>query len=152
MDKIGPTFFDELAAADLSAMPSWGPDGVHDVSRLTPDDLRKLADVLAHHDPAKRLPPDCPSLAFWLTGLKLWGRYDDVDASIKRLESSDKPGEAALGILARMQFTASPGVTRTNLGTLAPAFGFTPADVDESLWRADRIFQGDLSGRWPVTS
>lgn len=106
--------------------------------------------------------PDCPSLPWWRTGLKLWfrtaedgkqvSRYADVDAAISALEAAGDVQTQRAGILAREQFEYANSVQRTDLLTLAPAFKFTPADVDESLWRADQVRRGDLTGVWPPTS
>ena len=99
--------------------------------------------------------PDCGSLAFWLTALDLWMRQDssgatvtrtaDVQAAVAKLVAAGNP----LGKLAARQLEYANTVLRADLLKLAPAFDFTPADVDESLWRADRVRRGDLTGVWP---
>lgn len=100
-------------------------------------------------------PPDCGSLAHWRTGLKIWlrngvRRYDDVDNAIRALETAPETGSQRAGLLAREQFEYANSVTRVELLRIAPLFGFSPPDVDQSLWRADRVSQGDLSGVWPL--
>ncbi|KTS10240.1 hypothetical protein SB2_06710 [Methylobacterium radiotolerans] len=164
--NLGPSFPSELAAAGLLGKPfAFGlgsPGYVLPDPSMSSADLATLKKVMADHDPSKPapvIPPDCLSLPWWRTALKLWirtdssgaqtARYADVDAAIKVLETAtDVPTQRA-GILAREQFEYASTVLRDDLLKLAPAFKFTPADVDESLWRADRVRQGDLTGAWP---
>jgi hypothetical protein len=91
---------------------------------------------------ASTTPPDCPSLVPWLTALDLWQRTDasgakgqasaQIEAAVAKLVAAGNP----IGTLASRQFQAAGSVMRDELMRIAPAFGFTPADVDESLWRA----------------
>lgn len=94
--------------------------------------------------------PDQPTLADWRVGLLLWQRLDDVTSRVAGLMASTKPAEAILGRIAQQQLEYSNNVTRARLVQIREAFGFSAAEVDESLWRADRVAQGDLSGVWPL--
>lgn len=115
------------------------------------------------------VPPDCLSLPWWRMALKIWmrtdaasgaqvARYTDVDNAIKVLEtaaSADGSPDLArqrAGMLAREQFEYANSATRAQLQEIAPAFGFSLADCDESLWRADRVSKGDLTGVWPLAA
>jgi hypothetical protein len=167
---FGPTLWSEFIAAGVDTLPFvasktsviFSPD-------IAQGDRDKVIAVIAVHDPTKQMvacPPDCQSLPWWRTALKLWmrtdaagnqlSRYDDVDLAIKALETAtNQNGTANIavqrqGILAREQFEYSNTVLRADLIKLAAAFNFTPADVDESLWRADRVRHGDLSGNYPL--
>lgn len=127
------------------------------------------ATIAAAPQPPTPVPPDCKSLPFWRFGLQRWFRTDpttkaqisrfvDADAAIKALETAINPdGSPNLmaqvqGQFAREQFEYANTVERGQLLQLAPAFGFTPVDCDESLWRANQIALGDLTGTWPLTS
>ncbi|MBA9067429.1 hypothetical protein FHR71_001159 [Methylobacterium sp. RAS18] len=92
------------------------------------------------------LPPDNPTLSDWRVGVLLWGRLDDVTKRVTDLIASGNP----LGAVALQRLEFANNVLREQLMQLRGTFGFTEGDVDESLWRAERVRMGDLSGRWPV--
>lgn len=167
--SFGPTFRSELTAAGVGGLPFVVQTmNVVFSSTISAADRAKVMAVIQAHDPTKTLPaiaPDCQSLPWWRTALKLWtrtdssgavvSRFSDIDLAIKALETAtgaDGSPNIALqrqGILAREQFDYASSVIRDDLMKLAPAFGFNAADVDESLWRADQVRQGDLTGNWP---
>lgn len=96
--------------------------------------------------------PDNSTLSDWRCGLALWKRpdgtlrLDEVTAKVAELVASGHP----LGRIARERLEYANNVTRAQLGQLAGLFGFTAAEIEESLWRAERVRQGDLSGTWPL--
>lgn len=94
--------------------------------------------------------PDGPTLSDWRVGLTLWGRIDDVTAKVAALVASSNPATVILGKIARERLEYANNVFRAQLLLLKDAVGFTAADVDESLWRAQRVTLGDLSGTWPL--
>lgn len=55
LDKIGPSFGDEVIAAGLGGLPfSWGDDGdIQGIENLTPAQLKKLTKVVDEHDPER---------------------------------------------------------------------------------------------------
>jgi hypothetical protein len=117
---------------------------------LTADEVverQKDADAAAN---AIAGPPDNPTLGDWRVALTLWGRMDDVTNRVAALVSSAKPDQQKLGKIASERLNYSNNVLRAQLLQLKDAFGFSAADVDESLWRAQRVSLGDLSGTWPL--
>lgn len=96
--------------------------------------------------------PDAPSLSDWRCGLTLWRRpdgtprIDEVAAKVAELIASGHP----LGRIARERLEYANNVTRAQLGQLAGLFGFTETEIEHSLWRAERVRLGDLSGEWPL--
>lgn len=95
-------------------------------------------------------PPDGGTLSDWRLALDLWGRLEDVTARVAALLASTKPEDVRLGKIARQRLEYANNVFRGDLLMLKDVAGFTVAEVDESLWRAERVRIGDLSGRWPV--
>lgn len=103
--------------------------------------------ALTAEEIAARNPiPDNPTLGDWRVALVLWGRLGDVLARIKALVDTGNP----LGVVAQERVEYSNNVLLAQLLQLKDVFGFTEADVIESLWRADRVSKGDLSGEWPL--
>lgn len=104
--------------------------------------------------PAPPTIPDGPTLADWRVGLRLWprpdgqpgGRLQEVLDRVANLKAQGHP--MALVIQERLEY--SNHVMRDNLMALREVMGFSAAEVDESLWRAQRVTMGDLSGQWPV--
>jgi hypothetical protein len=90
--------------------------------------------------------PDSPTLRDWRVGLLLWKRLDEVSDKVKALVDAGDP----MGAIAKESLEYANTVLRAQLMQLREVFGFTAEDVEESLWRADRVRQGDLSGVWPV--
>jgi hypothetical protein len=95
---------------------------------------------------ARPLAPDNPTLGDWRVGLFLWktsngNRRDDLIAKVKELVASGHP----LGGVADERVNYSNNVQRATLLKLAPAVGFTPEDVEESLWRAEQVRLDDLA-------
>ncbi|CAO4174972.1 hypothetical protein [Methylorubrum populi] len=101
---------------------------------------------------AKPVAPDHPSLSDWRVGLTLWRRpdgtlrIDELTAKVTALVENRHP----LGRIARERLEYANHVERVQLLQLAEALGFTEAEIEESLWRAERVRLGDLSGTWPL--
>jgi hypothetical protein len=52
--KIGPSFSDEIFAAQLGGLPfSWSDDGSYSIDQLTPEQREAFLQVLAAHDSTK---------------------------------------------------------------------------------------------------
>lgn len=157
---FGPTFAAELAAAGTAGMLfAASPDHITFDPAIPAADRAKVMAVIRAHNPDTlpvAIPPDCPSLAFWLTALDLWMRDDgqggkvarttDVQDAVAKLVAANNP----LGKLAARQLEYANTVVLADLLKLAPAFNFSAADCAESLWRADRVAKGDLTGVWPL--
>jgi hypothetical protein len=136
------------------------PAGKVEVSRALVDDGGKPAWAVTYEDapaPAAPTAPDNPTLGDWRVGLSLWigdgatsTRLDDVTASVASLTGSDNVQARAIGSVAHQRLEYSNNVLRAQLRQLAPAFGFSAAEVEESLWRAYRASLGDLRGMWPL--
>lgn len=97
--------------------------------------------------------PDGPTLGDWRVALTLWPMADgtgdrlaDVLARVATLKAAGHP----LAKIAAERVEYSNNVFRAELVALQALFGFTAAEVDESLWRAHRVSLGDLSGTWPL--
>lgn len=150
--KIGPSFPFELATAGI---PLDGIGWSADTGAILtcPDAVRTQVDaVLAAHDPT-RVPVtavDNPTLGDWRVGLTLWGRMDDVTSRVNALVASTDAAQRTLGKVAYERLNYSNNVLRAQLLQLKDAFGFSAADVDESLYRARQVSLGDLSGVWPL--
>ncbi|MCJ2039850.1 hypothetical protein MKK55_13015 [Methylobacterium sp. J-059] len=96
--------------------------------------------------------PDNPTLSDWRVGLTLWKRDDGtlrIDEVTDKVAVLVKAGNP-MGRIARERLEYANTVIRAQLIQLGPALGFSDAEIDESLWRADRVRQGDLSGVWPL--
>ncbi len=115
---------------------------------LTADDLAQRDKDAA--SPVPSGPPDNPTLGDWRVALTLWGRMDDVTSRVAALVASTDPAKQILGKIASERLNYSNNVLRAQLLQLKDAFGFTAADVDESLYRAHQVSIGDLSGVWPL--
>ncbi|TXN43597.1 hypothetical protein [Methylobacterium sp. WL7] len=111
---------------------------------------RFINGALTVYKPPAPTVPDNPTLGDWRVGLMLWGRIDDVTAKVAALVSSSDPAKQRIGKVASERLNYSNNVLRAQLLQLKDAFGFTAADVDESLYRAQRVSLGDLSGVWPL--
>jgi len=49
---IGPNFGNELLEAGIVGWPfTWGPEGLQNTEKLTPDQLEQVQAVIAKHDP-----------------------------------------------------------------------------------------------------
>jgi hypothetical protein len=159
---IGPSFDAECAAAGLAGLPfSHEVGGVTVSAAIGASDLAKLQAVIATHDPSKPAPavvPDGPTLSDYRVALTLWGRLDDVTNRVTTLAASTSPQQAMLGKIAKERLEYANNVFRAQLiaptdasgGRFYGVFGFTAADVDESLYRAHQVSLGDLSGVWPL--
>lgn len=90
--------------------------------------------------------PDNPTNSDWRVGLVLWGRFAEVEAKV----IAARDGGTVQGLIAWQRWEYANNVLRNELMQLMDVFGFTAGEVDESLWRADRVRQGDLSGVWPL--
>lgn len=100
--------------------------------------------------PAPAGPPDGPTLGDWRVALTLWGRIEDVSAKVAALAASNDAEQQKIGRVATERLNYSNNVFRAQLLQLKDAFGFTAADVDESLYRARQVSLGDLSSVWPL--
>lgn len=108
--------------------------------------------------PPAAAEPDGPTLSDWRVALTLWGRIDAVAAAVGALVAASDPAKAMVGKIAKERLEYANNVFRAQLlapvdatGTpLCSVFGFTAADVDESMWRAQQVSKGDLSGVWPL--
>lgn len=108
---------------------------------------RKLTEEeIAAREAALNPIPDNPTLGDWRVAMVLWNRLDEIVSKIKDLVESGNP----MGRVVQERVEYSNNVLRSELMTLRGALGFSAEDVDESLWRADRVRQGDLSGVWPL--
>lgn len=96
--------------------------------------------------PVAPVAPDNPTLGDWRVALLLWGRLSDIQAKVSALKAAGNP----LGAVADERMNYSNNVLRGQLLQLKDVFGFTSAEVEESLWRASQVAQGDLSGVWPL--
>ncbi|MEG9528246.1 MAG: hypothetical protein MIL41_21170 [Hyphomicrobiales bacterium] len=153
-DSGQPSFFVEGVS---SAIPS-GAFPVSDADWQT-----YLADQAGHrfvdgalvvYTPPAPAPaaPDNPTLGDWRVGLVLWGRMDDVTSRVNALVASSDPAQQRVGKVAYERLNYSNNVLRAQLLQLKDAFGFSAADVDESLYRAHQVSLGDLSGVWPLSA
>ncbi|GEP11825.1 hypothetical protein [Methylobacterium gnaphalii] len=151
----------ELAAGDQLGTVS-GPASFYlPVTHPTYADLLALiaagsAEPVAAFAAPSVVAPDNPTLSDWRVGLTLWKRpdgtprIDEVTGKVNALIAAPDATGAVLGKVAKERLEFANNVLRAQLLALAGAFGFTPDDVEESLWRADRVRQGDLSGVWPL--
>lgn len=90
--------------------------------------------------------PDGPTLSDWRVGLMLWGRLDEVKNKVTLQANLGNP----LGKMAQERLEYANHVLKEQLYQIKSVFGFTEAEVDESLWRAYYVSQGDISGNYPV--
>lgn len=144
------------AAAPLTFSVGMSP-GNREFDELTDLVAAGKARVEAFQAPEPTVP-DNPALGDWRVALLLWimtagdgtkrSRLSDVMAAVDRAVDA---GEA-VGSVARERLEYSNNVRRADLLALKDAFGFTAAEVDESLHRAHRVSLGDLSGAWPVAA
>ena len=96
--------------------------------------------------------PDGPTLSDWRVGLTLWTRADGahrIDEVTAKVAALVEKGDA-LGRIARERLEYANRVERVQLVQLADSLGFSKAEIEESLWRAERVRLGDLSGVWPL--
>lgn len=100
--------------------------------------------------------PDNPTLGDWRVALLLWTRPDANGSPSNRLTDVmnrvfqlDANG-VAIAAVAKERLEYSNNVKRSELMQLKDAFGFTAEEVDESLYRAQQVSLGDLSGVWPL--
>ena len=148
-NKIGPTFHDELAAAGVSFEGLVWNTITGEITATDDEHCAAAEAVFADHDPTKQLPPevpDGPTLGDWRVALHLWGRLPDVLSRIEDLIATGDP----MGGVVKERVEYSNHVFRAELLLLKDAMGFTEADVDESLYRANQVSLGDLSGVWAV--
>jgi len=149
--RTGQSYF-RIAIADD---PPFDPDthrlsdpveGKPDPDTKTIPAVREVVALTADEIAARNPIPDNPTLGDWRVALVLWGRLADVLGRIKTLVDAGNP----LGVVAQERVEYSNNVLLAQLLQLKDVFGFTEADVIESLWRADRVSKGDLSGVWPL--
>lgn len=153
---IPGTFNVALLAQQIAEARLWNLIKVYWTDRIevdlgiTDEDRAKVEALIEAHNPNAELPPDNPTLGDWRVGLTLWGRLDDITERVNTMVASTAPATAVKGKVAKERLEYSNNVVRAELMQLKDAFGFTAEEVDESLWRADRVRQGDLSGIWPI--
>lgn len=163
--NLGPTFISELTAANLLGKPfsfGLGANGyVLMDSSMNPTDVQTLWAVIQAHNPTKQPPvepPDNPTLGDWRVGLALWAYTSNTGTTsnwltqVTSVVEALKAGGNPMGLVAEQRLEYSNNVSRATLLSIKDLFGFSTAQVDESLWRADRVSKGDLSGVWPLTS
>lgn len=135
---IGPTFAAEIEAAGLAGLPfSWSSEGVLFGSAMSEADRAHVQAVIDAHDPtaASVLPvPDGPTLSDWRVALIRMGRFAEVEAAVIAARDSGTPE----GLIAWQRFEYANNVYRGELLVLAPLFGFSPAEIDDSLRMAAR--------------
>ena len=142
---------DEREAFGVFAVPEpdAAPEGQMETSRTLVSRSKRPVWSVSYQpapDPKPPTAPDNPTLGDWRVALVLWGRLADVLGRIKALVDAGNP----LGVVAQERVEYSNNVLLAQLLQLKDVFGFTEADVIESLWRADRVSKGDLSGVWPL--
>lgn len=148
--QAGTGLFDELRAAGLGDGVSVTPNAVEVDPSVDAATLARIKAAVAAHDPLKSsadLPPDGPTLSDWRVGLLLWGRRDELLGKVEAEKAKGTP----IGAIADERVNYANNVLRAQLLQLRAVFGFTEAEIDESLWRADRVAKGDLSGVWPLS-
>lgn len=139
----------ELADGETARRRQAGEPALATLDALVAAALKRLDEAgEAPEAPA----PDSPTLSDWRVGLALWkgasgaARLDEVTAKVAALEKAGNP----MGRIARERLEYANHVLRAQLVQLKGVFGFTEAEVEESLGRAERVRQGDLSGTWPL--
>ncbi|MBB3905579.1 hypothetical protein GGR33_005119 [Methylobacterium brachythecii] len=105
--------------------------------------------VLSDYEPLAPpvVVPDNPTNSDWRVGLILWQRFAEAEAKVVAAKDSG----SVQGLIAWQRWEYANNVLRSELLQLKDVFGFAAADVDESLWRADRISKAifPASGRFP---
>ena len=81
--------------------------------------------------------PDGPTLSDWRVALILMERFADVEAAVIAARNSGSVD----GAVAWQRFEYANHVYRAELLRLAPVFGFTEEDIDESLTLAAQVAQ-----------
>jgi len=81
--------------------------------------------------------PDGPTLSDWRVALILMERFADVEAAVIAARNSGSVD----GAVAWQRFEYANNVYRAELLRLAPVFGFTEAEIDESLILAAQVAQ-----------
>lgn len=146
--EVAAPAFDPETEALTEAYASYTVDGAAKVWRAVLAKRPLTPEEIAARNPV----PESVSLRFWRTALKLWKtddgstRFVAVEAAIAAVE---KVG-SVYGLIAREAFEYANTVDRPTLLAMKDVFGFTAGEVDESLWRADRIGHNDFSGVWPL--
>jgi hypothetical protein len=139
---IGPALASEIEAAGLAGKPfSWDAEGVTVGSEMAEDDVVTLMAVLLAHDPERPAPvpvPDRVTNADWRVGLLTWGEGGRLDELRARVEAARDSGSLE-GRIAHERLEYANHVYRAELMQLKDAFGFSAADVDESLMRAAAV-------------
>lgn len=88
-------------------------------------------------EPEPQPVPDGPTLSDWRVALIQMGRFSDVKAAVETARDSG----AVEGLIAWERFEYANNVYRAELLRLAPVFGFTEAEIDESLRGAALVSQ-----------
>lgn len=81
--------------------------------------------------------PDGPTLSDWRVALIQMGRFQDVKAAVEVARDSG----STEGLIAWERFEYANHVFRAELLRLAPVFGFSEAEIDESLRVAAQVGQ-----------
>jgi hypothetical protein len=79
--------------------------------------------------------PDGPTNSDWRVGLRIWGRFAEVEAAVIAARDSG----TLEGGIAWDRFEYANNVYRSELMRLRDALGFSAEDVDESLRRAAAV-------------
>jgi hypothetical protein len=78
---------------------------------------------------------DGPTNSDWRVGLIMWGRFEEVEAKVIAARDSG----SVEGAIAWQRWEYANNVYRADLMALKDTFGFTAADVEESLYRAAAV-------------
>lgn len=92
--------------------------------------------------------PESASNSDWRVALILWGRFEDVASKVIAARDSG----SFQGQVVWQRWEYANDVYWAELMQLRQDFGFSEAEVDESLRRADRVSKGDLTGVWPLAA
>lgn len=131
---------DEREAFGVFAVPepSVAPEGQVEASRkLVSRNKRPAWSVTYQPIPAPEPAPipDGPTNSDWRVGLRIWGRFAEVEAAVIAARDSG----TLEGGIAWDRFEYANNVYRADLMRLREALGFSAEDVDESLIRAAAV-------------
>jgi len=136
MKPIGPTFFFELHAAELTEGVSWSDTGDLIFSPYVSEEYKaNVRDVLASHDPARPAPPFVPESVTKYQCCVVLARYNLLDATTAFFSAmaADDP--------RRLAWEMAPTVLRSGDATLAAAahHGLSREQVDSMFIEAGQV-------------
>lgn len=85
--------------------------------------------------PPEPVVPDGATNSDWRVGLIMWGRFAEIEAKIIEARDSGTPE----GLIVWQRWEYANNVYRAELMGFREAFGFSAAEVDESLYRAAAV-------------